>query len=120
MSDPKISIYTLSDPRTGAIRYVGHTKNSLEKRLYWHKTSPINMGVSQWLYDLSQVGLAPVASVVEIVDWEDRYKAERRHRDRLIDEGCELFNRVGNRKYWEKWRAEGNTLIAYLSRCPTT
>lgn len=112
MSSPKIFIYTLSDPTTGAIRYVGHTKNSIEQRLYWHRVSPINRGVSQWLHDLAQAGLEPVAAVIEVVEWEDRHAVEQGHIKRLANEGCDLLNKVGNPQYWKKWQEDEHRRFA--------
>lgn len=69
-------IYSLSDPMTGEIRYIGKTYNELKKRLYSHimecktdrKTHKIN-----WIKSLLSNNKKPIISTIDIVpksDWE--------------------------------------------------
>lgn len=70
------NIYSLSDPKTGEIRYIGKTYNHLRKRLYAHinecksgnKSHKIN-----WIKSILSNGDVPIISTIDIVptsDWE--------------------------------------------------
>lgn len=65
----KIYIYTLADPRTGEIRYIGKTNNlttryrhHLNKRRYTH--------AGNWIYSLSTQNLYPIIEQLDVVDRE--------------------------------------------------
>lgn len=60
MTTPKIgTIYTLSDPRDGRIRYVGKTEKNILERLAGHLASPSNPAMRVWLNALAIQGLTP-------------------------------------------------------------
>lgn len=72
-------IYTLSDPYTSAVRYVGRTNNPkkrFEKHLYdaswyanWYEGELVfGNAKSRWIRELKREGLRPVMTVVEEVD----------------------------------------------------
>jgi excinuclease UvrABC nuclease subunit len=65
-----ISIYTLSDPRTGNVRYVGKSKNPTA-RLSSHLLS----GAS-WIKELKSYDLAPVMNIVALVNEADANEKE--------------------------------------------
>ncbi len=88
-----VNIYSLSDPETGKIRYVGKTLNSLEKRLrdhiYFSKRNDFYS--SRWVRSLLRKNLRPVINLIEICDennWEDR----ERHWIREMGKTCNLTN----------------------------
>lgn len=58
-------IYTLSDPRTGEVRYVGKTSSRLSLRLWQHIRSPKNTHKDCWIKSLLGVGLKPVIEELE-------------------------------------------------------
>ncbi len=62
-------IYTLRDPRSGGIRWVGQTA-SLAKRLASHmNTSPSDRSErGDWIRGLKSVGLQPIIELVETID----------------------------------------------------
>ena len=65
-------IYTLSDPFTNEIRYVGKTIN-LEKRLYEHKRShKKNTHKSNWINGLMSNNSPPIIEIIDEVgeDWQ--------------------------------------------------
>ncbi|WP_395088910.1 GIY-YIG nuclease family protein [Armatimonas sp.] len=91
-------IYTLSDPRTGDVRYVGITGLALKKRLNRH----VSMGrkqapyyVSTWIHQLLEQGTKPEIRLIETTDdlYRERYWIQhyRSLGARLtnLSEGCE-------------------------------
>jgi len=70
-------VYALVDPRTDSVCYVGHTTQSLDKRLSNHmsaaKRSP-DRPVCSWINELTEQGCSPLARVLEMIgpgsDWE--------------------------------------------------
>ncbi len=87
-------IYTLTDPRTGVVRYVGKTDHP-HQRLYQHLQHPTNDDMAAWITGLESEGLTPVMDVIEVVvdaNWTQR---EARHIWRFRDMGYDLLNRDG-------------------------
>jgi len=71
----EIKIYTLNDPITNEVRYVGKTKKSLTKRLYEHSTKrnlTSNTYKNNWIKKLINLGLRPIIKTIEIVN-EDNW-----------------------------------------------
>lgn len=66
------AIYSLSDPRSGDLRYVGSTKNPLRRRLREHcyAAKSALAPVSIWIRELLQQGLVPALGVLEHVSEE--------------------------------------------------
>jgi hypothetical protein len=87
-------IYSLSDPRTGQVRYIGKA-NDPKIRLYGHidsrrllKKTPKNA----WLRELIANGLQPTIDILETTDlacWQDR---EQRWISAMRDAGASLTN----------------------------
>ncbi len=76
----KISIYTLTDPRTNEIRYIGKTINKLNIRLSKHisnvKYGKLNY-CKNWILSLMKLGLKPIIQLIEETNesqWEEREK----------------------------------------------
>jgi group I intron endonuclease len=67
----QITIYTLSDPITNEIRYVGKTKNSLTTRMYQHIRDSLYNGTNSykkaWIKGLILKGMLPIIEELEIV-----------------------------------------------------
>lgn len=92
MVNMSCSIYTLTDPRTDAIRYVGVTMFTLRQRLLDHirkarwgeKTHR-----AAWIRQLLKLGLKPTINLLE--ETEDRYR-ECYWIAKLRAEGCDLVN----------------------------
>lgn len=67
----KIYIYTLSDPITNEVRYVGKT-NNLKTRFYNHLKAKKKSYLSSWIINLKNKNLRPIIEVVdecELNDW---------------------------------------------------
>lgn len=94
-------IYTLADPRSKEVRYVGRTKNPDARLMrhfysgYGHKPNANEV----WILELKAEGLCPIMSVVESVEnLENAKDREQYWIDRHIDMGCNLLNRNGTRR----------------------
>lgn len=90
MSIASVSIYTLSDPQTKEVRYVGKTSD-LNSRFTQHK---IYLGTDKckWILRLKKQGLSPIIAEVELCgDLFGDYR-ERFYIDKFIKEGHNLFN----------------------------
>lgn len=69
----KVIIYTLTDPFTNNIRYIGKTVRSLNQRLSEHIKYSINKSTYKdcWIYNLDCKGIKPVIEELDIVDEKD-------------------------------------------------
>lgn len=72
-----VKIYTLKDPITFEIRYVGKTKNSLKNRWYAHCSNYFltksRSKKNSWILKLKRLGHKPIIELLEEVeesDWE--------------------------------------------------
>lgn len=76
-----VNIYTLSDPITGEIRYVGKTVSMLNERLSSHiyNTKRNNTRNTAWIKSLLKNGNKPVIELIETISdenwqfWEQHY-----------------------------------------------
>lgn len=70
-------IYTLNDPETGEVRYVGKTISPLYKRLSSHYRDKKHSYKTNWITKLKEKNLKPIINLIEICDennWEEREK----------------------------------------------
>lgn len=91
----RTKIYSLVDPRTNRVRYIGKTKNSLEWRLRRHindanKEQPTNHRL-RWLRLLLRSNLLPVIVLIEECDG-DGVPEERYHIHLARVDGLNLIN----------------------------
>lgn len=74
-------IYTLVDPRTNKIRYVGQTKQNLKTRLNGHitdgRTFKYNIPKCEWISELENEGLLPLIVEIECVKNKDANEREK-------------------------------------------
>lgn len=91
------SIYTLSEPRTGAIRYVGATSQKPTQRLHGHKVSAKTRNSSpthKWINSLLDEGLEPIMDIVDSGN-VDTWEAKEKHWIQSYkDAGCDLLNQT--------------------------
>lgn len=86
------SIYTLTDPRDGTIRYVGKTTKPLPERLAGHLASPTNPAMRLWINTLGTQRLIPLITLVSTAT-EERLGGEEERQIRKHDkQGHRLFN----------------------------
>lgn len=94
MSSPIAFIYSLSDPRTGEIRYIGKSVNPnyrLRKHIIRSKKEKYHR--ANWIRSLLSAGLKPVLDIVDEVP-EDCWQALEAAYIQFFreDEGCDLVN----------------------------
>ena len=95
-------IYSLSDPNTKEIRYIGQT-NNINKRLRGHINSSVNIKNKQynthkcsWIRKLLQNGYNPISSIIETVNTlEESNIREIYYIDKFTNEGVKLTNSHG-------------------------
>lgn len=87
------TIYGLSDPRTGELRYVGKTTMTLRRRLNAHvgHCTPPTDARERWLAELLAAGLRPECFCIEEVEGDGR-EEEEHYIASLRLAGCDLFN----------------------------
>jgi hypothetical protein len=88
----KGSIYTLTDPRDGTIRYVGKTTKTLNERLAGHLASPTNPAMRLWINTLIGQRLAPLITLAATAPETRLGDEEERLIRRHIKQGHRLFN----------------------------
>lgn len=91
-----VYIYTLSDPRTGDVRYVGKTNNP-RKRLHVHmQCARQRRGRrdyrANWVASLITAGVQPVMDVIETCALEEWATRERFWIAEFKSRGCQLTN----------------------------
>ena len=88
-------IYTLSDPRTGEVRYVGKT-NDPHKRYVGHINQKLRCHKTNWVQELLGQSLKPVMEILEEFDGtkEDWQEIEKFWIETLRFYGCRLTNQT--------------------------
>ena len=87
------SVYTLSDPRTGYVRYVGFTSVSLALRLRRHLDDGNPSHRRNWIKSLRAAGVRPrIKLLEEYDDSESAFDAEREWISMARHLGCDLVN----------------------------
>lgn len=92
MTNKTGTIYTLSDPRDGAVRYVGKTTKTLLDRLGGHLASPTNPAMRVWINALGGQGLTPHIEPVTTVPEDKLADEEGRQIRRHAKQGHRLLN----------------------------
>lgn len=87
-------IYSLSDPRDGAIRYVGFTRN-LARRRREHRRLGRRHTCFEWAAELRRADLEPVMEVLEECDFDNRGDREIFWIAEMHRRGEPLLNRSG-------------------------
>jgi hypothetical protein len=87
----KVYIYTLSDPITKEVRYVGKSVNP-KKRLDNHLHVKKKQHCSCWIQSLKSKALKPEFSIIEITDKDNWIERERYWISYYKDNGANLTN----------------------------
>jgi hypothetical protein len=91
-------VYTLCDPQTKMIRYVGLTKQTLKQRFSKHICGNVinwkrNHKKTQWIQDLKAIGLLPIIEELSTFDnYEDALLEETYFTYQALAWGFDLFN----------------------------
>ena len=109
MNEPA-HIYTLTDPSTGKVRYVGSSIHP-HKRVAAHMNPSIHDGIKkkEWVKDMKRKGVRPILTIIQTVhdvDYErwHEFVAIRRH----VEAGCNLVNVVGVEREFPQFRVKSN------------
>lgn len=92
--NPPVHVYVIRDPETKSVRYVGKTIDPAQRARNHRGGMGCNWAFRRWIASHLENGRYPTLDVVEIVGHEDGDMAEQRWMNRLLDEGCELFNQT--------------------------
>ena len=92
-----VSIYTLSDPITGLVRYVGKTAVRPESRyaqhIYqWKRCKGKISHLNNWIKSLCEKSLKPVLNVIDTVEESEWVSAEQGYIRLYKSFGCQLVN----------------------------
>lgn len=93
MNQP-VYIYTLSDPRTNFVRYVGKARNP-KGRYSGHMNSTSATHRAKWINSLKALALSPKMEIIEEVAEDGWQEAERFWIESLRQMGCDLTNHTG-------------------------
>ena len=89
-----VYIYTISDPVTGLVRYVGKTISPKE-RFRKHLTSKkLTTKLSRWIKGLSNKGLKPVFEIIDSCTESDWQSKERQYIIVFKSIGADLLNQM--------------------------
>lgn len=89
------TVYSLSDPRTGEVRYVGLSSDP-RFRFYKHLSMARTWGTypcAVWIRELLDRGHRPELRLLEVADAERPWETEQRWMDLFLAIGCDLTNR---------------------------
>lgn len=92
------TVYTLTDPRDGRVRYVGKTTQALHDRLGGHLASPTNPAMRVWISMLGGQGMVPYIEAVATAP-ADTLSAEE---DRQIRKHAREGHRLLNAPYYQQ------------------
>lgn len=89
-------IYTLTNPRTNEVRYVGWTSKTPARRLNTHIQAAVSKPAAthraRWILSLLSIGIRPVMTVIESGEGDGWREAERRWIAFFREEGARLVN----------------------------
>jgi len=90
----EVKIYVLKDPMTNEIRYIGRTKNFLNKRLNGHlskaKTNKIKTHKDNWLLSLSSK--PAIEQLTTVMGWKESHIYEQNLIKEYLEKGYNLTN----------------------------
>ncbi len=110
-------VYTLSDPLTGKIRYVGVTTHPLKERLARHlNPSGRKEGnpKSEWVRGLHEMGLQPIIGLVETILSSKGDERERDWIGHFRTLGCDLLNQTNGGRKGTTYSAETRAKLKEL------
>jgi hypothetical protein len=87
-----VSLYTLSDPRTGVIKYIGKTTGFLRHRLADHLRAATSQAQAEWIRELKKEQLTPIIERLEYVREDEVDYWERYWIHQFLEWGYKLNN----------------------------
>jgi hypothetical protein len=89
----KFQLYGLFCPINKEMKYIGVTKNGLNRRLSSHLRNPTNFLIKRWFNNLNNLGTKPEIKLLkECETYEELLKCEIEEIKRCRDLGFELYN----------------------------
>lgn len=119
-------VYTLSDPITKEVRYVGMTKHSLFRRLILHKSPTSinwkrNANKMKWITELASQHLKPVIELLEEhTEYKNGLDAEIYWTNQLRAWGFNLLNQYCGRSMGYKTKEVMRSLKSGIAPSPIT
>ena len=102
-------IYSLHDPNTDELRYVGETKLTPEERRQGHIRYQASEVMSDWINELKEQGKEPLQKIIEQCECHRRHKLEEYHIK--INASERLLNTIHNPYRDKGMRYEDKVLI---------
>jgi predicted transcriptional regulator len=94
-------IYTLSDPRSEEVRYVGATRQP-EQRLESHINRPHSDDLESWVSSLEEADREPEMNIIDVAEVAELSRVEREAIEELSGR-FELLNSPGETGYRNGW-----------------
>ena len=88
----KVTIYSLIDPDTLEVKYVGRTERTLPRRLASHLTGRENVQKLKWINKLRDKGKIPVIKELWSCSLESADRIELEYINSYREKGVKLFN----------------------------
>lgn len=116
------TVYVLRDPRDKQVRYVGVTRQPLNKRLSEHIGDHGHSMKHRWLKELKSAGVRPIIEQVEVIEsHRNEHDVERAYIALFVSVGCRLTNKeyryLSNKKYptWQEYSDNRKTSLGLFS-----
>lgn len=91
-------VYTLTDPITERVKYVGVTSQPNSRLVHhWHWRSNRKTDTSRWIEELASNGARPVMSIVDTCAYGERFSQESLWIAYYLKLGCDLTNHYTGR-----------------------
>ena len=93
-AEKKVNVYSLSDPRTKEIKYIGATTSPLNKRLSQHICNAKYRSAKKdkWLKSLKKLDLLPICQLLEVSNMTEWQTIEKKWLKIFKDNGNDLTN----------------------------
>lgn len=88
----EVTIYSMSDPLSNKIFYVGQTID-LKRRIREHKYDPCSNALYDKMKYLKSMDIDPIYNIIEVCDIDQKIERELYWIMKFIHEGIELINR---------------------------
>jgi Uri superfamily endonuclease len=110
-----ITIYTLSDPQTNEVFYVGQTRMGLQSRLKYHMRAEVTNKQLKWIFEYyNENRLQPIIEEIEICNRRERAIREEFWIHQFAAWGFNLYN-IRHHKNKGYYKAKKDLRMRYLT-----